>query len=692
MAATLAARTRGPLVVVCPRADEVDALVDDLGLFLEGTVEQFLACETLAGERAGADEAAGERLRLLKMLQSPQRPRLVATSIQALVQPVPDRDALARQTRLLRVGERLSLEELARWLVENRFHATTGVELPGEFSLRGGIVDIFAPDWYDPVRMELLGDEIESIRRFEVSSQRSLGKLDAVEVTVLEPLLQGRGHFSDFLPPESWFLLVEPGELESEGRHYLERLERPQELHAVADVLREVCRFPSVTASAMAAGSLETTCRLQIESVERFSGDIDKVRDELDDAGAGQEVFLVCQTEAEVRRLARDLCRHAAGRAGPAALSPRARCRTASGWCPKRIVLLSSGELFRRADVQRPARRRLGRVIDSFLELHEGDLVVHLAHGIARYRGLTAAGEERAGRGAPGTGVSRARRSSTCRPRRSAWCRSTSAGRKSRPMLAKLGGHALGEAEEAGRGGRDRPGRRDARTAGRRGPRARASASRVETEWQHEFDASFPYEETPDQLTTHGGDQARHARQSRPMDRLLCGDVGYGKTEVAMRAAFKAVDSGYQVAVLVPTTVLAEQHLRTFTARMAEFPFEIAALSRFCHAAAAGRHHRAPGRRRGRHRHRHASAGAAGREVPQPGPGDHRRGAAVRRRGQGTPQGLAADGRRADDDRHADPAHAAHGPDGRARHLEPGDAARRPPGGGNPRDALRAAN
>ena len=91
------------------------------------------------------------------MLQSPQRPRLVATSIQALVQPVPDRDALARQTRLLRVGERLSLEELARWLVENRFHATTGVELPGEFSLRGGIVDIFAPDWYEPVRVELFG-------------------------------------------------------------------------------------------------------------------------------------------------------------------------------------------------------------------------------------------------------------------------------------------------------------------------------------------------------------------------------------------------------------------------------------------------------------------------------------------------------------------------------------------------------
>jgi len=103
---------------------------------------------------------------------------------------------------------------------------------------------------------------------------------------------------------------------------------------------------------------------------------------------------------------------------------------------------------------------------------------------------------------------------------------------------------------------------------------------RVETEWQHEFDASFPYKETADQLTTLEAIK-QDMKASRPMDRLLCGDVGYGKTEVAMRAAFKAIDSGYQVAVLVPTTVLAEQHLRTFSARMAEFPFSIAALSRF---------------------------------------------------------------------------------------------------------------
>ncbi len=577
VAATLAQHAPGPLVVVCPRADEVDALADDLGLFVETAAEQFPACEARSGDRVVQDEAAGSRLRLLKMLHARERPSLLATSIQALLQPVPDRDALARQTRLLRVGQPLSLDDLARWLVENRFHATTGVELPGEFSRRGGIIDIFAPDWLDPVRVELLGDEIESIRRFEVASQRSLGGLDAMEVTVIDPLAPGRGHFADFLPPESWFLLLEPGELEMEGRHYLEHLERPQDLHAVSDVLRQVYRFPSVTASAVAAGSLETTCRLKIESVERFSGDINKVRDELDEAGAGQEVFLVCQTEAEVRRLGEIFAATKLAQQGrihfPLGMLHQGFRLVAEG-----VVLLGSGELFRRTDLRRPSRRRLGRVIDSFLELHEGDLVVHVAHGIARYRGLTLL--EKNGQVEEHLELEFQGRTKLYVPSsKIGLVQKYVGGSKSRPTLARLGGHAW----------QRQKGQVEAAVSDLAAEMLELQASRasrpgitfpVETEWQHEFDASFPYDETPDQLTTMEAIK-RDMGQSRPMDRLLCGDVGYGKTEIAMRASFTAVDAGYQVALLVPTTVLAEQHLRTFTARMAEFPFEIAALSRF---------------------------------------------------------------------------------------------------------------
>ncbi len=294
------------------------------------------------------DEAVGDRVRVLKTLLGPQPPKVLVTSIPALLQPVPSRSRLAEQTRTLRVGEPLSVEEISRWLVRSGFQNTTAVELPGEFSHRGGIIDIFAPDWFNPVRIELFGDEIESIRRFEVASQRSLERVEAIEVTAVRwrrakpqataltacPSPRGDewrtcsrsgelAHLADYLPPRSWFLLIEPGELESEGRQYLERLERPQGFHSVADVIRRAVQFPSVTASAMATGSLETTCRLKIESVERFSGDINKVRDELDDAGPGQEVFVVCQTEAEVRRLGEIFGAHAARPRRPPALSHR---------------------------------------------------------------------------------------------------------------------------------------------------------------------------------------------------------------------------------------------------------------------------------------------------------------------------------------------------------------------------------
>ncbi len=351
----------------------------------------------------------------------------------------------------------------------------------------------------------------------------------------------------------------------------------PAAFHTVSDVLRQAFRFPSVAASAVAAGSLETTCRLKIESVERFSGDINRVRDELDEAGAGQEVFVVCQTEAEVRRLGEIF--------GPTQAAQQGRLRFPIGalhsgfrLVPERIVLLSSGELFRRADLRRPTRRRLSRVIDSFLELREGDLVVHVGHGIARYRGLKLL--EKNGQVEEHLELEFYGRTKLYVPStKIGLVQKYIGGTKSRPTLAKLGGRLWGRQKE-----RVEKAVTDLAADMLELQAARASrpgiAFPADTEWQREFDASFPYHETADQLTTI--DSIKHDMcLPRPMDRLLCGDVGYGKTELAMRATFKAIDAGYQVAVLVPTTLLCEQHFRTFTERMAEFPFEIAALSRF---------------------------------------------------------------------------------------------------------------
>jgi len=577
VAASLGAHAPSVLVAVTSQIDEADNLIDDLTLFTRLTPERFSAWESLPNERVIHDEVFGDRVRVLKSLQGGDPPKLVVTSIQSLLQPVPDRESLARQTRVLRSGSVLLVEELAEWLVRNGFHNTSAVELPGEFSVRGGIVDIFAPDWYDPVRVELFGDEIESIRRFEISSQRSLGRLDAVEVTMLEPNFRDRAHLADYLPPDSWFLLIEPGELEQQGRQYLERLERPQEMHGYSEVMQRVLRFPSVTASGVAAGSLETTCRLKIESVEQFSGDVDKVRDELDQAGCGQDVFVICQTEAEVHRLAEIFGTTQLARDGKLHF-PRGSLQNGFRLVAEQIVLLSSGELFRRAELRRRAGRRLGRVIDSFLELREGDLVVHVAHGVARYRGMKLL--EKAGQVEEHLVLEFHGGTKLYVPSsKIGLVQKYVGGTKSRPTLARLGGRTWVRQKE-----KVREAVTDMAAEMLELQAARASRPGIgfpaDTQWQREFDASFPYQETGDQQTTIDAIKDDMCR-ARPMDRLLCGDVGYGKTEVAMRAAFKAIDCGYQVAVLVPTTILAEQHHRTFTERMAEFPFEIAVLSRF---------------------------------------------------------------------------------------------------------------
>ncbi len=586
VAAALQTDCPASLVLVCARPEEVDSLADDLALFTPVAAERFPAWESETRERSLDDEIYGQRLLVLKRLAtSPShatgeasRPQLLVTSIHSLLQPVPPPELLARQTRVLRVGDELDVPELLRWLATEGFVNATAVGLPGEFSPRGGIVDVFAPDWDAPVRIELFGDQIESLRRFEVASQRSLQSLDSIEITVLKPDPQQRAHLTSYIPKGSWFLLIEPQEIDEEARHYIQRLERPQDVHELPEVLQEIYRYPSVTAAAVSSGSLETTCHLRIESVERFSGDVGRVRDDFDAAAAGQEVLLICQTEAEIERLGEVF--------NSTRLAKQGRLHFALGHLeagfrlvPQRVVLVSGNELFQRGEISRPSHRRLGRVIDSFLELREGDYVVHLAHGIGRYRGLkllektdqTEEHLELEFHGGTKIYVPAANIELV---------QKYVGGSKSKPTLAHIGGRSWIKQKEAAS-----QAVLDLATEMLQLQAVRASRPGIhfppDTAWQREFDAAFPYQETPDQLTAISAVKL-DMQAPRPMDRLLCGDVGYGKTEVAMRAAFKAVEAGYQVAVLVPTTILCEQHRRTFSARMAEFPFQIAALSRFC--------------------------------------------------------------------------------------------------------------
>ncbi|HYV40068.1 MAG TPA: transcription-repair coupling factor, partial [Gemmataceae bacterium] len=298
------------LLVVLAHPRDTDAWCEDIVSFAGLRPALFPAWDTWPIGDKVIDEVAGQRLRMLRLLEI-EPPRFVVTTMQALLQPVPDTAQLRQRRRLLRVGANLDLDELTRWLVDHEFQRREAVELPGEYSRRGGILDVFSPDAEAPYRLEFFGDEIESLRQFAVSTQRSLGDVKAVEITaalsaVASPDADAAadiGHIFDHLPKDTWVVLVEPDELEEQGKHFVERVANVTGLFSIPSVFQQTLRFPSIKVTALPTTSAEMTCHLRVESVERFSGEVAKIRDELDAAATADQVLIGCHNEAERKRL-----------------------------------------------------------------------------------------------------------------------------------------------------------------------------------------------------------------------------------------------------------------------------------------------------------------------------------------------------------------------------------------------------
>jgi transcription-repair coupling factor (superfamily II helicase) len=657
-AAALAAEAPSTVLVVLAHPGDIEPWANDLSSFTAARPVVFPAFEAWPPEPSSFDDTPGRRLRILQKLAA-DAPKVLLASMAALMQPVPARGELEARGRRIRVGETLDLEELGAWLVASGYRRLDAVELPGEFSRRGGILDVFSLDAEDPVRLEFFGDEVDSIRPFSVGSQRSLG--DVREVVILGQATSGlspspasggegrgegglagrdekpspdpasaspltpaplphkaggegfqmsssspRGHLTDHLPPDSWVVLVEPAELHEQGKFFLETVASVEGLFTVEGTFQQLVSKPNVTVSALPRPGVEAIAHLRVESVERFSGNVNRVRDELDAVARQDRVLIACHNEAEVHRLTDVLA------AGQLAQNDRLKLVTGSVRAGFRLVepgavVLGSHELFHREmtpagqkDAPLPRRRIESRAIDSFLELNDGDLVVHVVHGIARFRGMHML--DRAVSGQP-SATSQTGGGRTTQPAKEEnlllefrdgvmlyvpvtqidLVQKYVGGSKSNPELSKLGGTAWGN-----RVSRVEEAVRDLAADMIQVQAMREAQPGVpfppDSDWQKEFEASFPYQETPDQLAATA--EIKHdLERPRPMDRLLCGDVGYGKTEVAIRAAFKAIDNGKQVALLVPTTVLAEQHYRTFRERLGEYPFMVEVLSRFRTAA-----------------------------------------------------------------------------------------------------------
>lgn len=568
----------GLLTAVLPEAQAAEHLADDLRLFGHSPIWVFPAVQETSGRFRAEDELLGERLRILSNLAEGRIQGIIVTSVEALLQPVPSPQELVSHIWNLRVGERLEVSRLLKALAERGFRSVSVVVMPGEYSLRGGILDLFSPEWETPLRIELFDERIESLRQFEVSSQRSVGRLDQVSLTLYPLSEPSKGSLLEYLPPASWLGWMDPQGIAEAAEQYLARVEDRESHHTLQAIQARAETFPRIELWDIAPDSDGWVFHARMESVERFSGDIERVREELDTVAENAGVYLVCSASAEVQRLRELLGDTEAFREGRlnfvvGRLTKGFRLR------PENIIVLSANQLFQRTEIRLPTRRYESRPIEDFLELKEGDLVVHVSHGIARYRGLTLlqkgdqVEEHLVLEFAEGTKL-------YVPTSKIGLVQKYIGGARARPKLSKLGGRTWARQKQTVAAAvfdlaaemlelqairQTRPG----------------IAFPPDTIWQQEFDASFPFEETPDQLEAMAAIK-RDMMEPRPMDRLLCGDVGFGKTELAMRAAFKAVDAGYQVAMLVPTTVLAEQHLRTFRERMAEFPIRIECLSRFC--------------------------------------------------------------------------------------------------------------
>lgn len=556
-----------------------DDLCDDLSTFHEPEVGRFPAMTLSPGANITVDQEYGDRLRMLKDLVDGNCAPITIASIQGLLQPVPSSEAITEYSKTIRRGETLDVGPFTNWLTENGFHHTSAVELPGEFSSRGGIVDVFAPDWLQPVRIELFDDEIESLRQFQIRDQRSTAELAEIEITVLAPSFDSTVHLAEFLPEQTAVLQLEPAEIAEQSRQYLERSAVVKDLFSWNQVTRSLANFPMATANRISAGQLDEHFALGAETVEDFSGDIAELRIELDRVGEDNQVYVVARVEGEIQRVQEILSTTKTATQGRLHLS--VGC-VHSGFRIRnhKTVLIGCDQLFHRGELRKSrSRRRLGKTIDSFLSLREGDLIVHLSHGIGRFRGLKMLDKD--GQRAehlelefyggtriyvPATKIDLVQK--------------YIGGSKTRPTLARIGGKSWIKQKKAAEDAAT-----DLASEMLELQAARASrpgiAFKQDTQWQYEFEQSFPYRETPDQLTAIQAIKDDMHR-ARPMDRLLCGDVGFGKTEVAMRAAFKAVENGYQVGLLAPTTILVEQHYKNFKARMSEFPLDIGKLSRFC--------------------------------------------------------------------------------------------------------------
>ena len=595
-AAAAVAKSGGVHLFVAEDRDAAAYLMNDFYNLLDEERVCFFPSSWKRSAVYGAEDAQGvvQRTATMNALRGfPGKGYLVVcTYPEALAERVADADTLRKGTISVRVGDKISIEVLEQELVDAAFTRVDFVYEPGQYSVRGGIVDVFSYSESKPYRLDFFGDEVDSIRRFNISSQLSSDKLDRVEI--IPDLNAGvpaaaKVSLARFAGADAawWFYDADFvfRRVNDVRRKTLADMERPEEIDSLLTsrngLLADLagCRIFALRDN-LPERPAEASVKFSTAPQPKFNKNFEMLADDMiRNALRGYDTYILSENKAQVERLENIFHQIGRGQAVVRSLSVTLH----EGFVDNdlKLCLYTDHQIFdryQRYRINGEIRRDEQMTVAELNQLRPGDYVVHIDHGVGRFDGLVkiAAGDGRMQEAIKlvykdgdvlFVNVHSLHRISRYK-----------SGDGEPPKVYKLGNGAWQKLKNATKKAvKDISRELIALYAKRKA--SKGFAFSPDSYLQHELEASFKWEDTPDQQSATAAVK-KDMESDQPMDRLVCGHVGFGKTEVAIRAAFKAAVDGKQVAVLVPTTILALQHYRSFTERLRNFPVRVEYLNR----------------------------------------------------------------------------------------------------------------
>ena len=572
---------RVPLMAISPDPESARLLYGDLAPLSSDPSNVMLFPQ----EVPSSDNQLAETVSVVQRMEVVSRigdgfDGIISTDVGALVQPVPKSSESTEYVVVLRQGQELAPHKLMLRLLELGFERVDFVETPGEVAWRGGILDICGFSGALPVRIEYFGDEIESIREFDTSTQRSIAERSVVRIIPnLNQLGQeapdSREHLLDIMPRSSLMATFDRLRFEEDETDIEHCADNDLE-----QVLESLPAFRGISFGAFGRAGRSHRYSLVSHPQPSFGGNLQRLRQRVHaNAARGVDSYLLCDSLAQKERMDDLLSERVENDRLHVAVASLSR-----GFETPTLAVYTDHELFGRHYQPRTHRRRLsgGLRLHELRRLQPGDYVVHADHGVGKFTGfhrITVRNKQQEAlriQYAKGdvlfVNVNAVRKLSRYTGKDG-----------HQPTLAILGSGKWERSKNRAKA-RIKDLARDLIELYSQRKACKGHAFGTDTVWQREMEAAFEYEDTPDQTTVMQAVK-EDMEEDAPMDRLVCGDVGFGKTEIAIRAAFKAVVDGKQVAVLVPTTVLARQHFDTFSRRLAAFPVRLEMLSRFRNAS-----------------------------------------------------------------------------------------------------------